>query len=429
MTTPKTPEKTTHSTSGHWLSKLLGGALKIVLVVLILGGAMAVYKHQMDTSPKAQRQKPPRQAKLVRVIPVQKDRCPTVVTAMGPVVPARQVTLQPQVTGRIVDISDALIPGGIVHADDQLIAIDPCDYQVIVRQRQGDVAQAHKNLKVEQGNQAVAKQEYELLGEVITENDRELVLREPQLASSQAALESAEAALQKAQLDLARCDIRVPFNAIVQDKLVDLGATVSLSTSLVTLIATDEAWIELKVPTGELKWLAIPQKNGEVGSPVKIYNELAWGPNRFRTGRVVRLYGELETGGKLAQLLVSVDDPFCLKPENHDKPKLLIGSFVNAEIEGRVLESVFPIAWPYLRDNNTAVWVMSDANELDIRPVEVVFAGPERAFIGDGLTEGEPLVLTDIAAPVAGMPLRIADDEGQDAAPASQATPDEGERP
>jgi RND family efflux transporter MFP subunit len=429
MTTPKTPEKTTHPTSGHWLSKLLGGVLKLVLVVLIVGGAMAVYKHQMDTSPKAQRQKPPRQAKLVRVIPAQKDRCPTVVTAMGPVVPARQVTLQPQVTGRIVDISDALIPGGIVHAGDKLIAIDPCDYEVVVQQRKGDLAQARKNLKVEQGNQAVAKQEYELLGEVITENDRELVLREPQLASSQAAVESAEAALQKAQLDLARCDIHVPFNAIVQEKLVDLGATVSLNTALVTLIATDEAWIELKVPTGELQWLTIPQKNGEVGSPVKVYNELAWGPNRFRTGRVVRLYGELETGGRLAQLLVSVDDPFCLKPENHDQPKLLIGSFVSAEIEGRALESVFPIAWPYLRDNNTAVWIMSDANELDIRPVEVLFAGPERAFIGDGLTEGELLVLTDIAAPVAGMPLRKAGADEQEAAPMPQATPDEGERP
>jgi len=428
MTTPRTPESSHQPKPKRWVSKALGAIIKLVLVIVIVGGAMAVYKRQMDTSPKAQRQKPPRQAKLVRALPLTKDRCPTVVEAMGPVVPAREVTLQPQVSGQIVDIADALIPGGIVQADDPLITIDPRDYQVIVQQRRGDVAQAHKNLKVEQGNQAVAKQEYQLLGEVIADEDRELVLREPQLASAQAALESAEAALQRAQLDLARCDISVPFNAIIKEKLVDLGATVSQNTPLASLIATDEAWIELKVPTGLLKWLTIPQKNGEAGSKVKIYNALAWGPNRFRTGRVVRLYGELESGGKLAQLLVAVDDPFCLKPENQDKPKLLIGSFVSAQIEGHVLDSVFAIEWPYLRDNNTAVWIMNDANELEIRPVEVVFSGPERALVSEGITAGEQLVLTDIAAPVAGMPLRLAGEEASTASePEAQMATNEGQ--
>jgi len=427
MTTPQTLEKHHQPTSRRWLSTLLGGAFKIILVLLIVVGAMAVYKHQMDTSPKAQRQKPARQAKLVRVLPLVKQPCPTMVEAMGPVVPARQVTLQPQVSGRIIEISDALIPGGIVHTEEQLIAIDPRDYEVLVRQREGDVAQARKNLKVEQGNQAVAKQEYELLGEVIADEDRELVLREPQLESAQAALDSAKAALQRAELDLARCTISVPFNAIIQEKLVDLGATVSLSTPLATLTATDEAWIVLKVPTSELKWLTIPQQNGEVGSSVKIYNTLAWGLNRFRTGQVVRLYGELESGGKLAQLLVAVDDPFCLKPENRDQPKLLIGSFVSAKIEGRTLENVFPIEWPYLRDNNAAVWVMDDANQLDIRPVEVVFGGPEQAFVSEGLGEGELMVVTDISAPVAGMPLRVAETDGGSAEQDTQMAAGEGE--
>jgi RND family efflux transporter MFP subunit len=427
MTTAQTPESSNPPSSKHWLSKLLGGAIKILLVVLIVGAAMAVYRHQMNTSPKAQRQRAQREAKLVRVLPLVKERCPTVVEAMGPVVPARQVTLQPQVSGKIVTMSDALIPGGIVQAGEELIAIDPRDYQVLVRQREGDVALAHKNLKVEQGNQAVAKQEYELLGEVIADEDRELVLREPQLASAQAAVESAEAALQKAELDLSRCNISVPFNAIIQEKLVDMGATVSMNTPLATLTATDEAWIELKVPTSELQWITIPQKNGQAGSSVKIYNTLAWGRDRFRTGRVVRLYGELESGGKLAQLLVAVDDPFCLRPENHDKPKLLIGSFVNAKIEGRMLEGVFPIEWPYLRDNNTAVWVMDDANQLDIRPVEVVFTGPERAFVSEGVDEGELMVVTDIAAPVVGMPLRVAEADGEGSGQGTQLAADEGE--
>lgn len=428
MTTPQTPDKSSRAASGSTLTTLLWGIVKILLVALIIGGALAAYKYQIATGPKAQRKKPKRAARLVHVIPLHKERCATVVKAMGPVVPARHVTLQPQVSGKIVEISEALIPGGIVHTGDKLIGIDPRDYEVVVRQRKGSLAQAQKDLKVEQGNQAVAKQEYELLGEVVSEEDKELVLRKPQLASAQAALDSAEAALRKAQLDLNRCDVNVPFNAIIQDKLVDLGATVSSNASLATLVGTDEAWIELKVATYQLQWLTIPQRNGQTGSKVKIFNKLAWGPDRFRTGRVVRLYGELESDGKLAQVLVAVDDPFCLKPENRDKPKLLIGSWVDARIEGRTLDDVVPIEWPHLRNNNTAIWIMNDADQLEIRPVEIVFDGPDSVFIRDGLTEGERLVVTDIAAPVEGMPLRIAEPEDPSTERETPTPTDEGEQ-
>jgi multidrug efflux pump subunit AcrA (membrane-fusion protein) len=280
-----------------------------------------------------------------------------------------------------------------------------------------------KDFKVEQGNQAVAQQEYELLGEVISEEDRELVLREPQLASAEAAQASAKAALKKAQLDLTRCDIKTPFNSIIQEKLIDLGATVSLSTNLVTLIGTDEAWIEVKVRADKLKWLTIPRKNGDSGSSVKIYNTLAWGEDRFRTGRVLCLAGELETQGRLTRLLVAVDDPFCLKAENRDLPQLLMGSYVSAEVQGRTLSSGFPIQVSHLRENGAAVWIMDDAGRLEIRPVQIAFRGPDSVYVTEGLTEDEQLVVTDIAAPVPGMPLRVApakDQIAQDNQPARQ---------
>lgn len=428
MTTPTDSEQNAGSSARRGLPRFLWAAIKIALTLAILAVAAAAYKYQMDTSPKAQRQKPARQAKLVRVMPLEKSDRTTTVNAMGPVVPAQQVTLNPQVSGRIIEVSKALIPGGIVQEGEELVTIDPRDYRIQVQQRQGDVARAMRDLKVEQGNQAIAKQEYELLGEIVTEEDRELVLREPQLASAQSALESAKAALEKARLDLARCDIAAPFNAIIQEKHIDLGATVSLNTPVATLIATDEAWVELKVPIGQLKWLSIPQTNGATGSTVKIYNKLAWGPDRFRVGRVVRLYGELETEGKLAQLLVAVDDPFCLKPENRDKPQLLIGSFVNAEIEGRNLESVFAIERPLIHDRT--VWIMDPNDQLEIRPVDILFSATEEVFVSKGLNENERLVLTDIAAPVAGMPLRIAEIEGSEGTEhESQMAKDEGTRP
>jgi len=389
---------------------LASAGAKILLSAVIIIGSVAAYRYQMDTSPRAGRKKPPLQARLVQVLPVGAESCTTTVSADGIVMPAQEVTLRPQVTGQITELYANLVPGDIVQAGQKLMAIDKRDYEILVRQRQYEVARTVKDLKVEQGNQEIARQEYALLGEAIREEDRELVLREPQLASARAAQESAEAALEKARLDLARCDISAPFNAVIQDKHVDLGATVSLSSDLVTVIGTDEAWVEVKVPLDQLKWLTIPRQNGDCGSPVKIYNTLAWGAERFRTGKVLCLIGELETQGRLARLLVAVEDPFCLKPENTGLPQLLMGSYVRAEIHGRTLESVFPIESSHLRDDNT-VWIIDSEDRLEIRPVNVIFREPDRVYVDGGLTEGEQLVVTDIAAPVAGMPLRVADNE------------------
>jgi RND family efflux transporter MFP subunit len=395
------------------LRELIGGIIKIMLALAIIGGAIILYRYQIKTSPRMGRKKPPVQAKLVQVIPIRKDDCQTTVIADGIVMPAQQVSLRPQVTGQIVEISDDVVPGGIVKAGQSLMRIDHRDYEILVRQRQYDVASAEKDFKVELGNQAIAQQEYEFLGEVISEEDRELVLREPQLVSAEAAVASARAALKKAELDLARCDINAPFNAIIQEKLVDLGATVSLSTNLVTLIGTDQAWIEVKVWADKLKWLTIPRSNGDSGSDVKIYNTLAWGKDRLRTGRVIRLAGELETQGRLTRLLVSVDDPYCLNAENRNLPQLLMGSYISAEIQGRTLNSGFPVQVPHLRENGTSVWIMDDAGKLEIRPVKIAFRGPDRVYVTEGLTENEQLVVTDIAAPVPGMPLRVAAPEEQ----------------
>jgi len=415
MKATKSIEQNGRQESHAMVRKLLGASVKVLVSALIVAGAIVIYRYQINTSPHVGRKKPPRQAKLVQVIRLQKSDCATTVRADGTVMPAQQVTLRPQVMGKVVELAPDVVPGGIVTEGHKLMAIDRRDYDILVRQRQYDVTKALRDLKVEQGNQAIAKQEYELLGEVIAEEDRELVLRQPQLESAQAAYESAQAALEKARLDLARCDIAAPFNAIIRERKIDLGATVSLNSDLVRLIGTDQAWIEVKVWVDQLKWLTIPRHRGDPGSSVKIYSTLAWGADRFRAGRVVCLLGELETRGRLARVLVVVDDPFCLKPENRDLPQLLMDSYISARIEGRTLASVFAVDRSHLRENQS-LWIMDDADRLDIRPVQIGFRGTDCVYVTAGLAENERLVATDIAAPVQGMPLRLAPKEGQTSA-------------
>lgn len=386
-----------------WLRRLMP------VSVLLAGAVVAMLL--MQTGPSAKREPPPRQARLVETQPVVFGTARTRIEAMGTVIPAESVTLQPQVSGEIIAVSDDLEPGGLLRAGDELLRIDPQDYELAVLQRESEVAQAESALRLELGQQAIAKREFELLNETMEEEDRDLVLRKPQLESVRAQLALARASLKKAKLDLQRTRVTAPFNAIVESRPVEVGSRVTMTNTLAMLAGTDTCWVEVSVPVKELQWISVPRGNEATGSRVRISNPAAWGEGVSREGRVIRLAGDLEKEGRMARLIVEADDPFALKPESSDRPIMLMDSYVSVEIEGRQLEDVAAIAREHLRDGDR-LWIMGADDTLEIRKVDIAFRGHDRIFVTQGVEGGERLVVTDLAAPVAGMPLRMKGEEG-----------------
>jgi RND family efflux transporter MFP subunit len=385
---------------------LLKSAVKVIIPACIVVLAVGFAKHQIDSRPKAIRKKPPRQSRLVTVQSVHRTDCATTVNAMGTVIPAKTVTIDPEVSGRINSVAPEVVPGGIIKEGQLLLRIDSRDYETIVKQRESARAKARLDLKLELGNQSVAKEEYEMLGEVIDEQDRELVLRKPHLKNAQSALDASRAAVNKAKLDVERCTITAPFNAIIKEKHVDPGARVSPSSPLITVIGTDEYWVEVLVPVNQLQWIDIQEEDNGHNPTAKIFNSSAWGDDVYREGKVLRLLGGLEEKGRMAQLLVSIKDPLCLKRDKSIIPIVLTGSFVSVEIQGRTIPSVVPVKREYIRDGDK-VWVMNSDNQLEIRPVKIVFSGKNTVYLTSGIDEGEQIITTDISAPVDGMPVRL----------------------
>ncbi len=283
--------------------------------------------------------------------------------------------------------------------------IDSRDYETIVQQRQSEVARAELALRLEQGNQTVARQEYELLGDLVEDQDRELVLRQPHLQEAQESLASAKAALAKAKLDVERCIIRSPFNAVIKTKHADVGARVSPTAPLAVLTGTDEYWVETLVSINQLTWIQFPVSERSEGSRVLIRNPSVWREEQYREGRVLHLMGQLEEAGRLAQVIVSVPDPMGIEG-NSDLPPLLIGSYVRVDIEGVSIPDVIVLPREYIHEDNS-VRVMNDQDALEIRRVEIVFRGREEVFVSKGLFDGDRVVTSDLAAPVDGMPLQI----------------------
>lgn len=378
---------------------------KVTVPLLIVAVGVGFLKYQMDSRPQAERRKPERQARLVTVQAFKKEQSIAILPAMGTVTASREITLNPEITGIITSINPSVIPGGLVRAGQVLYQVDSRDYETIVKQRQSELAKAQLELKLEAGNQTVARQEYDLLGDLIQADDTELVLRKPQLESARQALEAAQATLTKAKLDVERCSIRAPFNATVKARYADLGARVSPTTALAELTGTDEYWIEVMVPVNQLSWIEIPKSENQKGSSVRVYNSSAWGEKMYREGRVVRLLGQLEKEGLLARLLVAVQDPLHLERTDAMEP-LLIGSYVKVEIVGRPIADAVALPRGFVRNGNT-VWVMNEHDELEVRPVKFAFSNRDTVYVTEGLEDNSRVITTMLSAAVEGMPLRV----------------------
>ena len=127
----------------------------------------------------------------------------------------------------------------------------------------------------------------------------------------------------------------------------------------------------------------------------------------------------------MAKVIVAVDEPRSLLPENLGRSKLFLGSYVRVEIDGTTLNDVYPLKRAHLRDNSS-IWLLSPDSTLEIRPVSPVFKGPSAVLLKDEVREGEKLIVSTIPTPVAGMKVRL---EGSSPGPGRRGPQDKKSRP
>ncbi|MCA9664813.1 MAG: efflux RND transporter periplasmic adaptor subunit [Myxococcales bacterium] len=394
-------------------ARTVGAKLRVALgVLLIVGAAGGIGYWLMQTGPRARKKR--RRAKvtwLVHTQPVKVAEHHARIIARGTVMAARTVDLRARVAGSVVWLSKEMLPGGRFKKGDVIARLDPRDYTLAIEQRRAAVVQARTALALERGQQAIARRGYKLLGKAIAEKDRGLVLRKPQLDNARATLQAAEALLAQARLDLSRTVIRAPFNAAIKTRQVSVGTQVTALTSLGELVGTDSYWVELTVPVHQLRFLSIPGRDGETGSPARVYHSSAWGRGAYRDARILRLASDLEAKGRMARLLLAIDDPLLLaakKPLAGAPRRLLIGAYVRAEIRGASLGRVAMIPARALRDGDT-VWLVSPQKTLLMRRVRVLLRDQDHVYVhAADLRAGDTLVDSDITSPVEGMPLRLA---------------------
>lgn len=356
-------------------------------------------------------------AMLVDVADVAEGNFNPTLIATGTVQPSKEIILSPRVNGEVIRRGQNFIPGGIVKKGQLLLQLDPSDYRNTLELRKSELSQAQADLNIEEGRQAVAEKDYQLVEESLSDENMQLVLRQPQLNAVKARVAAAEAAVNQANLQLNRTTIYAPFDAQVITRNVNVGSQVAPGDNLARLVGTDAYWVVVSLPLSKLSRLSFPMEEDEMGSEVIIRDRKAWKDGEQRMGYLYKMIGALESQTRMARVLVIVPDP--LGADDPEKPKLVINSFVEAEIEGDQLQDVIRLNRDYLRENET-VWVKKN-DKLDIRNVDIIFQDAKYAYIRKGLNGGDSIVTTNLATVTEGAPLKINEEKTEVKPTGSQA--------
>lgn len=391
--------------------------MKAAVAVAIVAGAAYAAREIMMSAPAADRSARERVARLVEVTTVEPATQGPVIEAWGEVVARRTLSLSPEVGGRVDWVNPALTHGGRVEAGEELLRIDGRSLELDLARAEAAVRQIEARIRIEEGQRQRAERDLERVQTDLTEQQRALVLRAPQMAELEGELAAAQAARDDAALALSKAVVTAPFDALVRSEQVAEGTTLSASAEAATLVAADAFRVELAVPVTALDWIDVGD-----GQTVLLTQPDSWAEGAYREGRVERLAPGLTETGRMAELIVTVLDPLALSPENTGKPPLLIGSFLRGEIGGRPVENAVALPRAYLRDG-AQVWVMTDDDRLEIRDVEIAWRGAETVLISSGLAPGERVVTTHLAVVADGMELRTG--ERSDAGGAMAGSADE----
>jgi len=389
---------------------------KILWICLaILGIGVIITVLIFSTEPEAKREGASIEtAILVDVVTVQKGSFEPIIVATGTVQPIEDVILSPLVPGQVVRRDKAFTPGGFVKKNQVLLQIDPSDYRNALELRRSEFLQSQTTLTTEMGRQQIAEQDLELItndslfgDNPLSEEERQLVLRKPQLDAVKATIGGTKASVNQARLNLERTTIRAPFDAHILSQNVTKGSLVAQGDDLGRIVGTDAYWVLATVPVSKLQWLSFPNDDSDKGAPVRIENSSAWADDAYREGFLDRQIGALDGQTRLARVLIRVTDPLATTQELKGRPKLMIGTFVEVNIQADAVENVVKLNRDYVRSNET-VWVMKDA-KLEIRKVDIVLTDDTHAYIRDGLEDDEKVVITDLSTVSNGVELRTSD--------------------
>jgi RND family efflux transporter MFP subunit len=383
-------------------------ALRVLLPVLVLAGAGYATLTLIESRPAPETRIPEQIPQLVETITSPYQSVTLRVHAEGTVAPSIETQLVLEVSGRVIEVSPVLVPGGFFEEGEVLFRLEGREYELAVTRARAALAQANLRLETERQEAALALAEWALLGDG---EPTPLAVREPQILEAEASLEAARASLEQAEYDLERTIVRAPYAGRVRQETIDLGQFVSRGNPVATVYSVEAAEVRLPVSDSELAFVDLPlgyrrdsDPGAGEGAPVILYGQFAGEEHRWE-GRIVRTEGEIDPGTRMVHAVARVEDPYRRDP-NSNRPPLAVGMFVRAEIIGRSSGRVVALPRSVMRSADRVLTV--DASDrLRFRQVEIFRLERDRVLISSGISEDDRIVVSPLENAIEGQIVRV----------------------
>lgn len=351
-----------------------------ILVVLGLAGAgYYFWKHAPSkTDPSGGSQRPTSAT-------VESRNIRFAVNAAGDIGPADQVSVRPEVNGRIAELPVDI--GDKISKDALLCRLDDKDLQIERSQRVTEIDGAQLQLQKARRNFARSQQLFadrlvsqELFEDTKTEHD---------LATN--ALERAQSALRMVEDRLSKTKILAPFDCTVLTRPVSTGQAVSGSagfnsgTEVMTVANLNDMIINVHVNQADVTRLT-------TGQIVDISVESV--PGLAMKGTVERIAPQAtiknSIKGFAARILIKNIDP-RVRPGMTSNIKIPVASADN--VVAVPLAAVFSEKNPKTQQMERFVYVMEDEESYERRTIAIGVSDYQFAEVQNGLTAGEVVSL------------------------------------
>ena len=377
--------------------------LKIISPILVLAVSIGIVQALGAAKPEPEKKEDAQRLISLYVDEVKSDTVTISVQTQGEVRPKTEIDLVPQVSGRIVGISESFAEGAEFGPGEMLIKIDDTDYRLAVVRAQARVAEAEVAVQRELANAKIKKDHW--LDKENTGEPTPYALNKPQVMEAEAKLAAAQSDLREAELNVARTEISAPFQGRVRLKNVGIGQYVSAGTNLGRVFSTDTVEIRLPLTDSQLAELNLPMgfMADAFNAPLVEFSAQVGNRQNRWNGRIVRTHASIDQQTRLIYAVAEVSDPYGLGSDSGTP--MAVGMFVHADIAGVNSQPALVLPRLALRNANK-VYVINDENRLEIRTVEILSTSEETVLVSNGVAVGDKVVTSTIPAAVDGMEVR-----------------------
>ncbi len=273
------------------------------------------------------------------------------------VVEARsEVSIVPQVSGRVDWIDSRFFEGGNFVKGETLFTIEDQDFKLDVNRLEAEVARAETNLLLEKAEASAALAEWQ---QVHGEKEApDLVARKPQVAEAHANLKAARAQLEDARLDVRRTRFSLPFNGKVLNSNLAVGQYVAAGQNYGSVFDSETLEVRASLDDSQLNWLFSAE------TPEIIITAKFLGKIKRYPGFVQRGIASFNSQTRFARISFSFKEA---------DDSIVPGQFVNISIEGSRLEDIIRLPAESLQKDGLIWLVDSNATLSSLNP-DIVYA-------------------------------------------------------